>query len=66
MDKTDLSGEETARLHRREAELLNRIERMKKTMNETGELATLARQAALFKEAQEELARVQEELSALE
>ena len=66
MDNTDARREELARLHRREAELLNRLERMKKTMNETGELATLARQAALFKEAQEELARVQEELAALD
>lgn len=54
--------DDLARLKKREEELLNRIERMKRTMNETGELDTLARQAKLFSEAQEELRRVQEKL----
>jgi hypothetical protein len=54
--------DDLARLKKREEELLNRLERMKRTMNETGELDTLARQAKLFSEAQEELRRVQEKL----
>ncbi len=58
-----MNTEDLTRLRRREAELLARIERMKKTMNETQELDTLARQAKLFKEAQEELRRVQEQLA---
>ncbi len=59
-----MNTEDLTRLRRREAELLARIERMKKTMNETQELDTLARQAKLFKEAQDELRRVQEQLAA--
>ncbi len=58
-----MNTEDLTRLRRREAELLARIERMKKTMNETQELDTLARQAKLFKEAQDELRRVQEQLA---
>jgi hypothetical protein len=64
MDDNTPAGDEIARLRRRETELLNRIERMKKTMNETGDLSTLARQAVLFKEAQDELRRIQEKLAA--
>jgi hypothetical protein len=57
--------DDLARLKKREEELLNRLERMKRTMNETGELDTLARQAKLFSEAQEELRRVQDKLDEL-
>jgi uncharacterized protein YydD (DUF2326 family) len=57
--------DDLARLKKREEELLNRIERMKRTMNETGELDTLARQAKLFSEAQEELRRVQDKIADL-
>ncbi len=57
--------DDLARLKKREEELLNRLERMKRTMNETGELDTLARQAKLFSEAQEELRRVQDKLAEL-
>jgi len=58
-----MNAEDRDRLRRRETELLLRIDRMKRTMNETGELTTLARQAGLLKEAQEELRRVQEALA---
>ncbi len=57
--------DDLARLKKREEELINRLERMKRTMNETGELDTLARQAKLFSEAQEELRRVQDKLEEL-
>ena len=60
-----MNAEDLTRLRRREAELIGRIERMKKTMNETQELDTLARQSKLFKEAQDELRRVQEQLAGL-
>ena len=56
---------ETIRLRRREAELLERIERLRKAMNETKELNTLAFKGKLFKEAQEELRRVQEKLAGI-
>ncbi len=61
----NLERDDLARLKKREEELLNRLERMKRTMNETGELDTLARQAKLFNEAQEELRRVQDKLAEL-
>jgi DnaJ-domain-containing protein 1 len=54
---------ETIRLRRREAELLQRIERLRKAMNDTKELNTLAFKGKLFKEAQEELRRIQEKLA---
>jgi hypothetical protein len=50
-------------LKRREAELLLKIDRLRKAMNETKELNTLAFKSKLLKEAQEELNRVQEKLS---
>ena len=65
MDKMPLTEEETARLRRREAEILIRIERLKSTMNETKALDTLAFKAKLFKEAQDELRRVQDKLAGL-
>ncbi|MGB7297218.1 MAG: hypothetical protein WBC70_16675 [Candidatus Aminicenantales bacterium] len=58
-----LSSAERARLQRREAELLQKINRLRKAMNETKELNTLAFKSKLLKEAQEELRRVQGKLS---
>lgn len=63
MDKDTLSKEDIARLRRREAEILQRLERLKKTMNETKAIDTLAFKSKLFKEAQDELRRVQEKLA---
>ncbi len=58
-----LSSAERIRLRRKEAELLQKVERLKKAMNETKELNTLAFKSKLLKEAQEELRRVQEKLA---
>jgi len=58
-----LTSAERLRLKRREAELLHKIDRLRKAMNETKELNTLAFKSKLLKEAQEELSRVQEKLS---
>jgi hypothetical protein len=60
-----LTKEEIARLRKREAEILVRIERLKTTMNETKALDTLAFKSKLFKEAQDELRRVQDRLAGL-
>ncbi len=65
MDKIPLTEEETARLKRREAEILVRLERLRSTMNETKALDTIAFKAKLFKEAQAELRRVQDKLAGL-
>jgi len=65
MDKTPLSEDEMARLKRRETEILTRLARLKSTMNETKALDTLAFKAKLFKEAQDELRRVQDKLAGL-
>ena len=65
MDKIPLTEEETARLRKREAEILVRLDRLKSTMNETKALDTLAFKAKLFKEAQDELRRVQDKLAGL-
>jgi len=65
MDKMPLTEEETARLRKREAEILVRLDRLKSTMNETKALDTLAFKAKLFKEAQDELRRVQDKLAGL-
>lgn len=61
-----MRSDEITRLRRREAELLQRIERLRKAMNETNELDTLAFKGKLFKEAQEELKRIQEKLAGVE
>lgn len=63
MDNDVLSKEDIARLRRREEEILQRLERLKKTMNETKAIDTLAFKSKLFKEAQDELRRVQEKLA---
>ncbi len=66
MNETRLSSTEIHRLRRRETELLARIERMKQRMNETKELDTLAFKSKLYKEAQDELRRVQDKLAGRE
>ncbi len=63
MEKEIMSREDVARLRRREAEILQRLERLKKTMNETKAIDTLAFKSKLFREAQDELRRVQEKLA---
>lgn len=59
-------NEDIVKLRRKEAELLQRLERLRKAMDETKELNTLAFKSKLFKEAREELRRVQEKLVGLE
>ena len=53
-------------LRRREKALLERIEKMRKTMNETVELDTLGFMSELLEEAKKELSMVQEKLSSME
>jgi hypothetical protein len=60
-----VSSEENRRLRRREEELLQRIERLKKSMNETIDLRTIALKTKLYKDAREELRRVQEKLAGI-
>ncbi len=62
-DETPLSGVDIARLKRREAELLKRIEKLKERMSETKEMDTLSAKAKLFREVQDELKRVRERLA---
>jgi ferritin len=52
-------------LRRREKVLLERIEKMRKTMNETVELNTLGFMSELLEEAKKELSMVQDKLSGL-
>jgi DnaJ-domain-containing protein 1 len=61
-----VSIQERIRLKQREAELLKRIARLKRAMNETRELETLANKGQLFKKAQEELRRIQERLAGID
>ena len=65
MNNIRLSREELSRLRRREAEILERIERLKRAMNETGGFDTLALKSKLFKEAQDELRRVQDKFAGI-
>jgi len=60
-----LTKEEIARLRRREAEIIARVDLLKRTMSETKALDTLAFKAKLFKEAQDELRRVQDKLAGI-
>ena len=53
-------------LRRREKALLERIEKMRKTMNETVELETLDFMSDLLEEAKKELEIVQDKLSSSE
>lgn len=62
MERSTMDQDECIKLRRREKELLKRIERMKKTMNETKEMDTLAFQMQLLKKAKEELRMIQEKL----
>jgi len=66
MDKIPLTDADTARLKRREAEILARVERLKSTMSETRALDTIAFSAKLLKEARAELRRVQDKLAGLD
>jgi ferritin len=59
MDETEYLKE----LRRREKQLLDRIEKMRKTMNETVELKTLGFMSELLEEAKKELNMVQEKLA---
>jgi hypothetical protein len=63
MDESRLSSAEIHRLKRREAELLARIEKLKQRMNETKELDTIAFKSKLYRDAQDELRRVQDKLA---
>ncbi|MGD1008797.1 MAG: hypothetical protein ABR951_01455 [Candidatus Aminicenantales bacterium] len=63
MDNDAARRDELDRLHHREAELLERIERLKTSMDHTSEIDTLVFKNKLMKEAQEELRRVQDKLS---
>jgi len=65
MPEFPLNKEEIARLRRREAEILARIDLLKRTMSETKALDTLAYKGKLFKEAKDELRRVQDKLAGL-
>jgi len=58
--------EERARLRRREAELLQRIARLKKSMNETTEIRTLTFKSKLYEEARKELRRIQDKLAGIQ
>jgi len=53
-------------LRRKERTILARIEKMRKTMNETVELKTLGFMTELLEEAKKELEMVQEKLSSAE
>ena len=66
MDKMPLTEDELARLKQREAEILARIARLKSTMNETKAIDTLAFKSKLYREAQDELRRVQDKLAGLD
>jgi vacuolar-type H+-ATPase subunit H len=59
MDETEYLKE----LRRREKQLLDRIEKMRKTMNETVELKKLGFMSELLEEAKKELNMVQEKLA---
>jgi hypothetical protein len=65
-DRIPLTDEEIARLRRREADILARLDLLKRTMSETKALDTLAFKAKLFKEAQEQLRHVQDKLAGLD
>ena len=63
MDTDAARRDEIERLRKREVELVERIERLKASMNQTGEIGTLVHKNKLMREAQEELRRVQEKLT---
>jgi cell division protein FtsB len=63
MDNNTTRNDESAKLRRREEELLARIEKLKTSMSQTSEIDTLVFKNGLMKQAQEELRRVQEKLT---
>jgi len=63
MDNDTARRDEIEKLRKREGELLERIERLKTSMDRTGEIGTLVHKNKLLVEAQEELRRVQERLT---
>lgn len=65
-ERIPLTPDELERLRRREADILARIERLRRTMNETKAIDTLAFKAKLLKEAQDELRRVQDKMAGIE
>lgn len=65
MTNEPLSDEDVARLRKREAEILARVDRLKRTMSETKAIDTIAFKAKLLREAQDELRRVQDKLAGL-
>ncbi|HSQ79243.1 MAG TPA: hypothetical protein VLN41_01485 [Candidatus Bathyarchaeia archaeon] len=62
-DKIPLTEDDIARLRRREAEIVARIDRLKRTMSETKAIDTLAFKSKLYNEALDELRRVQDKLA---
>jgi hypothetical protein len=64
-DKMPLTEDDKVRLSRREAEILARIDRLKRTMSETKAIDTLAFKSKLYNEALDELRRVQDKLAGL-
>lgn len=65
-ERIPLTPDELERLRRREADILARIERLRRTMNETKAIDTLAFKAKLLKEAQDELRRVQDKMAGID
>jgi cell division protein FtsB len=63
MDIDAARKDETEKLRRRETELVERIERLKTSMNQTGDIGTLVFKNKLMKQAQDELRRIQDKLS---
>jgi len=63
MDNDAARRDEIEKLRKREAELLERIERLRTSIDQTGDIATLVFKNNLLKEAQDELRRVQEKLT---
>jgi hypothetical protein len=63
MDNDTTRRDEIEKLRKREAELLERVERLRTSMNQTGDIGTLVHKNKLLVEAQEELRRVQERLT---
>lgn len=63
MDNDITRRDDIEKLRKRESELLERIERLKNSMNQTGDIGTLVHKNKLLVEAQEELRRVEERLT---
>ena len=63
MDTDAARREEIEKLRKREAEIMARIERLRASINQTGEIGTLVFKNNLLQQAQDELRRVQEKLT---